>query len=152
MQAHVPFTRFHTRVADSALDYNAHMNDAAYAQVLTEANELFLDWLGLSAAYRQRTGCAMYTVEMTIRFLREVGRGAELQAESLVLSHDAKRLRLHTTILDGDGVAVATGETLYLHVDAAGSARVSEFPADRAAVLDEVEAAHAPHAEVALAR
>ena len=30
----------------SSIDYNGHMNDAAYAQVLTDANEVFLDALG----------------------------------------------------------------------------------------------------------
>ena len=80
----VPFTSFSCGVPQSAIDYNGHMNDAAYAQVLTDANELFLDALGLSAAYRERTGCAMYTVEITIKFLHEVNATDTITAESLV--------------------------------------------------------------------
>ena len=100
------------------------MNDASYAQVLTDANEAFLDALGMSADYRERTGCSLYTVEMTIRFLREVGLDDELRAESLLVANDAKRVRLHTTLLAADGAPVATGETLYLHVDtSAGGVR-----------------------------
>jgi acyl-CoA thioesterase FadM len=117
------------------------MNDAAYAQVLTDANEEFLDALGLSAAYRERTGCAMYTVEIALKFLQEVSADDQLRAESLLALHDAKRVRVHTTLFKGNDVQVATGDSLYLHVDTA-SGRVSTFPSDRAAVLDDVQHAH----------
>ena len=136
-----PFSGFGCRVPASAIDYNGHMNDAAYAQVLTDANEVFIDALGLGADYREHTGCALYTVEMTIRFLREVGLGDALHAHTLLASHDAKRVRLRTRLLAADGSAVAEGETLYLHVDA-GAGKVRPFPADRAVVLGEVAAAH----------
>lgn len=137
-----PFAEYRCRVPQAFIDYNGHMNDAAYAQVLTDANEALLEALGMSIGYRERTGCSLYTVEMTIRFLREVGLDDELRAESLVVSHDAKRVRLHTTLLAADGAAVATGETLYLHVDTSAGG-VRPIPADRAEVLGEVAAAHA---------
>ncbi|MGB2838984.1 MAG: thioesterase family protein, partial [Actinomycetes bacterium] len=70
----VPYTEFACGVPPSAIDYNGHLNDAAYAQVLTDANEMFLDALGLSAAYRDASGCSMYTVEITLKFLHEVSR------------------------------------------------------------------------------
>jgi acyl-CoA thioesterase FadM len=137
-----PFAQYRCTVPAASIDYNGHMNDAAYAQVLTDANEAFLDALGMSAEYRQRTACSLYTVEMTIRFLREVGLDDELHAESLLHSYDGKRVRVQTTLLAQDGSAVASGETLYLHVDtSAGSVRL--IPEDRAAVLAEVLAAHA---------
>lgn len=137
-----PFREFRCRVSQSAIDYNGHMNDAAYAQVLSDANEVFLDALGMSASYRSATGCSLYTVELTIRFLREVGLGDQLQAESLLASHDAKRVRVHTELLDDEGRVVARGETLYLHVDTAAGA-VRAIPEDRAALLAEVQACHA---------
>ena len=136
-----PFAQFRCRVPASAIDYNDHMNDAAYAQVLTEANELFLDALGMSVAYREATARSLYTVEMTIRFLREVSLGDELHAETWLTSHDAKRVRLHTRILSADDTPIATGDSLYLHVDTeAGGVR--PIPEDRAAVLAQVQAAH----------
>jgi acyl-CoA thioesterase FadM len=97
----------------------------------------------LSAEYRRRTGCALYTVEMTIRFLAEVKVGERLSAESLVDSYDAKRLQLRTTVRNAAGGAVAEGESLYLHVNAAGNGRVCPFPADRAAWLATVAGVHA---------
>ncbi len=133
----VPFTDFSCAVPTAAIDYNGHMNDAAYAQVLTDANELFLDRLGLSASYRERTGCAMYTVEITIKFLHEVHATDTITAESVVASYDAKRLRVHSTLKVG-GTDVATGDSLYLHVDT-GAGKVAVFPEDRAAVLASVQ-------------
>lgn len=116
------------------------MNDAAYAQVLTDANEMFLEALGLSAAYRDSTGCSMYTVEITIRFLHEVGADDVIRAESWVTSCDSKRLRLATTLLVG-GTPVATGDSLYLHVDTRAG-KVAPFPPDRAELLARMEKAH----------
>jgi len=137
-----PFAEFGCVVTESAIDYNGHMNDAAYAQVLADANELFLDALGLSVSYRERTGCALYTVEMTIRFRQEVSLGQTLRGESWLSSHDAKRVGVHTRIIAADGGTVATGDTLYLHVDTAAG-EVRPFPEDRAALLAEVRTCHA---------
>lgn len=135
------FTKFLCKVPDSAIDYNGHLNDAAYAQVLTDANEEFLDALGLSASYREATGCSMYTVEITIKFLREVSRGETLRASSQLRSHDAKRVRIHTSLLADDGAQVATGDSLYLHVDTVAG-KVRPFSDDRAAVLADVQQTH----------
>jgi acyl-CoA thioesterase FadM len=137
-----PFAEFVCSVPETMIDYNGHMNDAAYAKVLTDANELFLDSLGLSVAYRERTGCAMYTVEMTIKFLREVTLGDDLRGQSWLASHDAKRIRVHTRVVAADGDPVASGDTLYLHVDTEVGG-VRPFPEDRTAVLADVQAAHA---------
>ena len=136
-----PFAEYACQVPDAFIDYNGHMNDAAYAQVLTDANELFLDALGMSADYRNATGCALYTVEMNIRFLREVSRGDALTARTLLTSHDDKRIRVGTTIIGSDGQPVATGDSLYLHVDTAKGGVVN-VPPDRAEFLRRVQDAH----------
>ena len=135
-----PYTSFSCGVPPSSIDYNGHMNDATYAQVLTDANEMFLDALGLSAAYRESTGGAMYTVEITLKFLHEVSAADTIRAESWVGSCDSKRLRLATTLLVGD-TPVASGDSLYLHVDT-GTGKVSPFPDDRAQLLARMEKAH----------
>jgi acyl-CoA thioester hydrolase len=137
-----PFSEFVCSVPETAIDYNGHMNDAAYAKVLTEANEQFLDSLGLSVTYREQTGCALYTVEMTIKFLREVSLGDELRGLSWLASHDSKRVRVHTLILAADGAPVASGDTVYLHVDTTAGG-VCPLPEDRTALLASVQAAHA---------
>ena len=136
-----PYSGYRTEVGAEWIDYNGHLNDAGYAIVLSEANEALLAHVGLSEAYRAGTGRAMYTVESHIRYLAEAARGDVIEAVSLLVSADAKRLRVHTT-LRRDGVLVATGEYLYLHVDqAAGS--VTAMPPDRWAAVNALLSAHA---------
>ena len=136
------FARYATEVREEWIDYNGHLHDAGYAIVLSEANEVLLDELGLSESYRSRTGCAMYTVESHIRYLAECRRGDRLNAQSLLVSADAKRLRVNTTLTKADGTQVATGEHLYLHVDNAVG-RVIAMPHDRWTAVEAMLAAHA---------
>lgn len=136
-----PFGEYRTEVRPDWLDYNGHMNDSAYAVVCTQANELLLDALGLGATYREQAGCAMYTVQAHLRYLHEVGPDAQLRAETIVVDADAKRLRVHTTVIDQAGTEVLTGEYLFLHMDVR-TGRVAPFPPDRAAVLQAARTAH----------
>ena len=136
------YARYRTEVREEWIDYNGHLNDAGYAIVLGEANEVLLADLGLSEAYRMDTGRAMYTVESHIRYLAEARRGDVIEAASLLVSADAKRMRVHTLLRRGDGVPIATGEYLYLHVDQAAGG-VTAMPPDRWAAVDALLTAHA---------
>lgn len=140
--ASAPFARYTTDIRQQWIDYNGHLNDAGYAVVLSEANEVLLAYLGLSADYRARTGRAMYTVECHIRYLAECRLGDVLEAASLLVSADVKRMRVHTTLTRCDGTAVATGEHLYLHVDDA-IGRVTPMPSDCWEAVEALLAAHA---------
>ena len=137
-----PYAGYRTEVRAEWIDYNGHLNDAGYAIVLSEANELLLAHLGLSEAYRADTGRAMYTVESHIRYLAEAMRGDVIEAASLLVSADAKRLRVHTVLRRDDGVPVATGEYLYLHVNQAAGG-VAAMPPDRWAAVNALLSAHA---------
>ncbi|HKA98856.1 MAG TPA: thioesterase family protein [Streptosporangiaceae bacterium] len=136
------YARYRTEVREEWIDYNGHLNDAGYAIVLGEANEVLLADLGLSEAYRMDTGRAMYTVESHIRYLAEARRGDVIEAASLLVSADAKRMRVHTLLRRGDGVPIATGEYFYLHVDQAAGG-VTAMPPDRWAAVDALLTAHA---------
>ena len=109
------YAGFTTTVCPQWVDYNGHLTDWAYAVVCSMANEAMLDELGLGAAYRERTGCAMYTVQANLRYVAEVGPDAIVHATSSYQA-DGKRLRVRTTLLV-DGVEVLSAEHLYLHVD-----------------------------------
>jgi acyl-CoA thioesterase FadM len=115
---------FATAVRPDWVDYNGHLTDWAYAVLCSMANEEVLDALDLGAAYRERTGCAMYTVEAHLRYVAEVAPDATVRATS-TYEADSKRLRVRTTLLSsGDGATevmtteVMTAEHVYLHVDA----------------------------------
>ena len=135
------FAGWRGTVRDEWIDYNGHLNDGCYALVLSEAVELLLVELGLSAEHRASSGCGMYTVEAHLRYLAEVPRGAALTAESIVVDADTKRLRVHTLLLH-DGRPVATGEHLYLHVRA-DPGGVVPYPPEVQARVDRVLADHA---------
>lgn len=137
-----PYARYRTEVREEWIDYNGHLYDAGYAIMLSEANEVLLAHLGLSEGYRADTGRAMYTVECHIRYLAESQRGDVIQAASLLVSADAKRMRVHTLLSRDDGVPVATGEHLYLHVDEAAGG-VTPMPADRWAAVEALLSVHA---------
>ena len=140
-----PFTGYQADIRQEWIDYNGHLHDASYAAVLSEANELLLAALGLSADYQARTGRAMYTVESHIRYVAETAGDDRLAAESFLVSADPKRLRVHTALTRRDGTLVATGEHLYLHVDNELD-RVIAMPDDR---WDAVAATLAAHAALA---
>lgn len=137
----VPFAGYQAEVRQEWIDYNAHLHDASYGIVFSEANEVLLAALGLSEDYRAATGSAMYTAESHIRYLAETSRGDRLAAASFLVSADAKRLRVHTALTRRDGTLVATGEHMYLHVDERG--RVSAMPAGRWEAVAAMLAAHA---------
>jgi acyl-CoA thioester hydrolase len=136
-----PFTAYREQVRPEWLDYNGHLNDASYAIVLTRAHELLLEHLELSAAYRESHQASMFTVEMHLKYAAEVNAGQTLTASTLVLEADHKRLRLGSELY-ADGVQVATGECLYLHVDTLAG-RTSPLPADRQSAVDALLTAHA---------
>ena len=129
-RAAAPYARYRTEVREEWIDYNGHLHDAGYAIVLSED-------------YQADTGRAMYTVESHIRYLAEARRGDVIEAESLLVSADAKRMRLHTLLRRGDGVPVATGEYFYLHVDQAAG-QVTAMPPARWRAVDALLSAHAP--------
>ena len=136
-----PFEGYRTEVSGDWIDYNGHLNDAGYAVLLSAANEVVLAHLGLSQDYRAATGRALYTAECHIRFLAEARRGDPIEAHSLLVGADAKRLRLQTLLRRGDGTPVATGEYVYLHVDPAAGG-VTAMPAQRWAAVSALLSAH----------
>jgi acyl-CoA thioester hydrolase len=125
------------------IDYNGHMNDGYYAVAFTEATEAFLDHLGLGAAYRERTGCGMYTVESHLCFFRGVAAGARLRYTSQLLGADGKRLHVYHRMTDAEtGADVAANEVMFLHVDA-GTERVTPMPQRRREAAAALAAGHA---------
>jgi acyl-CoA thioester hydrolase len=124
-----PFSAYRTRVREEWLDYNGHLHDASYAAVLSEANEELFGALGLSEDYRRQCDASMFTVETRITFLAECGRDDELHAVTVVAEADPRKLTLHTDLFVGER-KVATGESLYLHVDTARG-KVTPMPPER---------------------
>jgi acyl-CoA thioester hydrolase len=128
------FEAFGTAIHDDWIDYNGHMNDAAYALALTAANEAFLDHVDLGAGYRERTGCTMYTVDLHLSYKAEVQASDRLQARTSVTLLAPRKLQLTTALVRSDGTVAAIGEVLYLHYDQ-GTQQVTAFAAEQTARL-----------------
>ena len=78
MTAHPPggLPVFHQTVQDDWIDYNGHLSEAYYVLIFGFATDALMDAAGLDAAYRDRTGCSLYTVEAHVRYLHEVPAAA----------------------------------------------------------------------------
>ena len=99
------------------IDYNGHMTEARYLEVFGNATDALLDYIGAGPEY-VANGHSYFTVETHIRHLGEAAQGQSLRATTQVLAGDTKRLRLfHTLVRASDGLVLATGEHMLLHVD-----------------------------------
>ncbi|MGQ0603082.1 MAG: thioesterase family protein [Anaerolineales bacterium] len=125
------------------MDYNGHMMDGYYLVAFAGATEALLQYLGFGEAYREQTGCTIYTVEGHISFVRELREGAPLRFTTLVLGADAKRLHIfHNLYHAHEDYLAATTEQMWLHVNQR-TMKVEPMPADRLAQAQAIVAAHA---------
>ncbi len=135
-----PLRLIETTVNPAWLDYNGHMTEFRYLQVLGETTDALLHLIGVDMDY-VGTGGSYYTVETHIRHLGEARLGAPLYATCQVLSADEKRLHLFHRIHKGDGDAViATGEHLLLHVEAGRAAPATASILDKLMPIAEAHA------------
>ncbi|MFV0359388.1 carnitine 3-dehydrogenase [Tropicimonas sp.] len=131
-----PLRLHRARVTGGWVDYNGHMTEFRYLQVMGDATDAFLIHVGLNVAYRAG-GFSAYTAETHIRHLAEVNADELLTVETRLLGYDAKRFRLHHSIRREDGSEAATGEHMLLHVDTAVG-RAVPMPAAIMEALDRV--------------
>ncbi|HYI75225.1 MAG TPA: carnitine 3-dehydrogenase [Gaiellaceae bacterium] len=112
-----PVRLYECAVDPAWVDYNGHMTEARYGDVLAYATDAFLRHVGLDAAYLAG-GHSAYTAETHIRYLREAAAFESLAVETQVLGADEKRLHLFHELRRVPGEEpLATGEHLLLHVD-----------------------------------
>lgn len=125
--------QFRQVVRPEWIDYNGHLSEGYYVVIFGFATDALMDRIGLDAAYRERTRCSLYTVEAHIRYLNDIGVGAEVDVTTRVLGHAGKKVWFsHEMTLDG--ALVATEELLALHVDQTAG-RACPLPDDVAAAL-----------------
>jgi carnitine 3-dehydrogenase len=109
----------HVLVAPAWIDYNGHMTESRYLEVLADTTDAFLRRIGILGPYID-SGRSYYTVETHIRHLGEARAGDRLVIATRLLGHDGKRLHLfHELMRAEDDTVIATGEHMLLHVDRA---------------------------------
>ena len=104
------------KVLKSWIDYNGHMTEFRYLQVMSEPSDILLATVGLEEAYVE-TGNSVYTVETHIRHLAEAKLGEQIAVSTQVISADEKRVHLWHACVTDNGKEIATGEQMWLHVD-----------------------------------
>ena len=99
------------------IDFNGHVRDAYYGLAASYAVDGLMDHLGLDTAYRQSTGCTLYTLEMHLHFLREVKDSDDLNIVTSILDVDRKRIHAgFTFICSRLADPAATADMMLLHV------------------------------------
>ena len=73
-----PLKLLESRVEESFLDYNGHMNDAVYARLFSNAVDAFSDATGLGEAGRAQWRRTIYTLAALIHYLSETRLGEPL--------------------------------------------------------------------------
>lgn len=118
------------------VDFNGHMRDAYYVLLVSFANDQTMDELGMGPRYLSSTGRTLYNVDTRINYLKEAHEGDTLLVRMRLIDSDAKRLHLHSEILnETTGAPLAVNESVLLHVDQAGGPRAESFPPDVAALV-----------------
>lgn len=111
------------KVSPDWVDYNGHMNDAAYALVFSRAGDRWMQHIALGPNEREASGYTLYTLQIMLHYFREVKQGAPLRVTAQLLEYDDKRARLWMELSSPlDGPAVAATEQLYLSVRQSRSA------------------------------
>jgi acyl-CoA thioester hydrolase len=133
-----PLHIYETEVAADWVDYNGHMNDAAYALVFSRSVDALMDRIGLDAASRKANRRTLYTLQMMLHYFQEASEGQALFVRCQLLEHDEKRMRVWLEMKAGrEGASLAASEQLLLSIDQSGDgARAAPWRAETQAALD----------------
>ena len=147
-RAHAPLDVYSVAVAAEWVDYNGHMNDAAYALVFSRSVDALMDRIGLDAAARKRTGRSLFTLQMMLHYFKEAKEGDAVAVTCHILEHDDKRLRVWLDMTGASGDRLAASEQLLISValGEAGS-RATPWAHETRAALDALAKAQSglPH-------
>jgi acyl-CoA thioesterase FadM len=131
---------YRAEIQSGWIDYNGHLRDAYYGLVASYAVDDVMDHLGLDAAYRERTHCTLYTLEVHLHYLHEVKSSDDLAVISSILDFDRKRIQIGCRFVCARvSEPVATAEMMLLHVHQGDKPTVSSFPDEVTAKLAALE-------------
>jgi acyl-CoA thioester hydrolase len=121
------------------------MNVAYYVLAFDHACDDFLDYIGMTDAFRARSGGTTFAAEMHITYQREVVAGDPLRFTCQLLGFDDKRLHFMLYMYHAEqGYLAATSEWMSLYVELA-SRRVAAMPEE---ITSRLAAIHATHKEL----
>ncbi len=138
-----PFVSSVMRVEPAWIDYNGHLNMAYYNVLFDRAVDEVHELLGCGPDYMKRSGHSTFTVEVHVRYLRELHVGDPVRVTVQLLDFDLKRMHYFEQLFHAEeGWLSATSENMVLNVDMTAK-KVAPFPDYIAARLAQMKAAHA---------
>ncbi|MFP3356532.1 thioesterase family protein [Planococcus sp. SIMBA_143] len=123
------------------VDYNGHMNDAAYAKVFSNAVDEFIDAIGLEAEARKIYSYTIFTLETHLCYLKEAHENEMLKISMQLLDSDVKRLHVFFTMENKTGEKIATSEQMLMGMETA-NAKPAPFPEPVAEVVNKLQQQH----------
>jgi acyl-CoA thioester hydrolase len=138
-----PFVASPMRVEPGWIDYNGHLNMAYYNVLFDRAVDEVYELLGCGLAYVAASRHSFFTVEVHVRYLRELNAGDPVRVTLQLLGFDAKRLHYFEQLFHAEEAWLsATSENMALHVDMAAR-KTAPFPDAITTRLQRMKAAHA---------
>ncbi|SFL59474.1 acyl-CoA thioester hydrolase [Gracilibacillus orientalis] len=119
------------------VDYNGHMNDAAYAKVFSLAVEAFMDTIGLNADGREQHSYTIFTLETHLCYLQEAHQDEQLTVNVQLLDIDAKRLHVIFLMKNVNDDLLATSEQMLMGIDT-DQERPAPFPDSVASTVEAI--------------
>ncbi|ART63959.1 thioesterase family protein [Kushneria marisflavi] len=120
------------------VDYNGHMNDAAYALLFSHGVEALMAHIGLDESGRHAHDRTIYTLETHLCYLQQVREGAQVRCEVLLLEADAKRLHVFFNLIgEHEQEILATSEQMLMGIDTRTD-RPAAFPDEVLARIEQL--------------
>ena len=117
------------------VDYNGHMNDAAYAIVFSLAVDEFMNYIGLDEKAREQHTYTIFTLETHVCYLLEANEGEQLGVTAQLLDVDDKRMHVFFTMNNSVGDVIATSEQMLMGIDTE-QGKAASFPAPIASTIE----------------
>ncbi|MGB1547099.1 MAG: thioesterase family protein [Alphaproteobacteria bacterium] len=137
-----PFCEFHSKVEESWLDFNGHMNVAYYTRAFDDATDLWWTFIGVGPKYVKAVGRSVFAVEAHTVYKRELRLGDALHVTTRLLGFDQKRIHLFFELYQSEkNTLSATQEMMAVHVDMTQRAAVP-FPKDVLERMEEILKVH----------
>jgi acyl-CoA thioester hydrolase len=142
MNIEAPLLLHRDTVRAEWIDYNGHMNLAYYVLIFDHATDAFLDYIGITAIFRQENQSSTFAAESHVTYEKEVKLGDEVIIKTQLLAYDEKRIHyFHYMYLSDEDVLVATSELMLLYMDIK-ERRVSAMPEEFQNKLNNIDSAH----------
>ena len=123
-------------------DYNGHVNESRYGQIWSDGTDEILRAFGAGPDQMDK-GSSFFTVQSNTAYRAEAMAEDRVRCETRIEGVEGKKLRVtHRMIRESDGVLLAEGDQILLHVDMK-TRRSAPPPPEMAARMEAMARRHA---------